>query len=66
MKDTSIITEVETYAKSAGLSPSTVCVRATGNSRLLDRLKRRANQTETDLVRLRAYMAENPTSEAAQ
>ena len=60
-----IIAEVEDYAERARLSASTVCVRATGNSRLLARLKRRADQMQTDIERLRVYMAENPIAETA-
>ena len=65
MADQKIIEEVERYASRLGLSPSTVCVRATGNSRLLLRIARRIEQTEFDVVRLRDYMAQNPPPENA-
>jgi len=57
-----IITEIAAYAKATGLSASTVCVRATGNSRLMERLERRRNQTEEDAKRITAFMADNPPS----
>ena len=60
MENRNIIIEIEEYAKAAGLSTSTVCVRATGNSRLFARLNRRFNQTDADTKRLRQFMDANP------
>jgi len=58
-----VIAEVEAYSRQRGLSPSTVCVRATGNSRLLARMRNRAKQTADDVTRLRRYMACNPVED---
>lgn len=60
MTDEKILAEVEAYCSKMGLSPSTVCVRATGNSRLMDRIRRRLDQLDTDIERLRVFMIENP------
>lgn len=57
MTEQTLIKEIEDFAKAHNLKPSTVCVRATENSRLYERLKRRAQQTEEDARRLREYMA---------
>ena len=55
-----IIEEIQAYCEAAGISPSTLGVRALGNSRYFDRLKRRLDKTAEDADRLRTYMAENP------
>lgn len=60
-----IIETIEAYCKEAGISPSTLCVRATGNGRLFDRLKRRVEQDREYASRIEAYMAENPARKAA-
>lgn len=60
-----IIDEIQAYCEAAGISPSTLGVRALGNSRYFDRLQRRIEKTAEDADRLRAYMAENPPKEDA-
>jgi len=55
-----IIEKLEAYCASTGLSPATVCNRATNNARLFDRLKNRAQQTDKDVLALEKYMASNP------
>ena len=60
MEHENIIHDIEAYAEETGLAVSTICERATGNSRLLGRIKRRFSQTETDVRKLRAYMAAHP------
>ena len=56
---TDIIEKVDAFAQVAGIKPSQVCRAATGNPRLYDRLKRRAEQTQADATRLEEYMAKN-------
>lgn len=60
MKHTSILDEVNAYCARAGIQPSTLAVRALGNSRFFDRMQRRVEKAEADAEKLRAYMAENP------
>jgi hypothetical protein len=60
MEDQNIISEISDYCKKSGLSPSTVCVRATGNSRFVERHKRRLSRIKQDEAKLRQFMAENP------
>jgi hypothetical protein len=55
-----ILSKVQDYAAQAGVTPSTVCRNATGNPRLFDRLSRRAEQTDSDLKRLVAFIEANP------
>lgn len=61
-----IIEKLETYCASTGLSPATVCNRATKNARLFDRLKNRAQQTEKDVLALEEYMRANPPKSEGQ
>ena len=58
----SILASVERYAADADMSPESVCRAATGNPRLYERLKRRAEYTETIASQLSKYMRENPAS----
>lgn len=61
-----VLRELETYCQKVGVSPGTVCARATNNARLYERLKRRAEKTEADVAALQRYMQENPaTGDAA-
>lgn len=55
-----ILDELAAYCEAVGLKPSTVCVRATGSGRVVDRLKRRLAQTEKDASRIRAYIKAHP------
>ncbi len=60
MEHKALIDAITDYCATAGISPSTLCVRAIGNSRFFDRLKRRAERIETDASRLQSWMAQNP------
>jgi hypothetical protein len=51
---------VEEYAAAAGTSPDSVCRAATGNPRLFERLKRRAEYQTEVIAILNKHMAENP------
>ena len=51
---------VEEYAAAAGVSPASVCRAATGNPRLFERLKRRAEYQSEVIDILEKHMAENP------
>ncbi len=69
MRNHDFISDVERYCGAAGISPSTLGVRAIGNSRFLDRFKRRVETLAEDESRIRAYMAANPApsiSEASE
>jgi hypothetical protein len=60
MAHTSLIDEIRDYCARANIEPSTLGVRALGNSRIMERLERRLERIETDEARLRAYMEANP------
>lgn len=60
MRQNTIITEVEDYCRKAGISPSTLTVRVLGNSRFLERMRRRLNKAEEDAQKLRSFMQQNP------
>ncbi len=55
-----IIAELDAYCGATGLSPATVCNRATNNARLYDRLKLRADKLDEDAEALRRFIADNP------
>lgn len=61
MTEKNLLNELREYCRLAGLKPSTVCVRALGDSRFVARHERRLVQMQKDADRLRAYMAANPT-----
>lgn len=60
MRQDTIITEVEDYCRKAGISPSTLTVRVLGNSRFLERMRRRLDKAEEDAQKLRRFMQQNP------
>ncbi|WP_273688426.1 hypothetical protein [Ketogulonicigenium vulgare] len=64
----SFIEEVQDYCRATGISPSTLGVRALGNSRFFERLQRKIGKVEDDAARVRDHMAANPPqqSEAAK
>lgn len=66
MTQASLIDEIRDYCARANIEPSTLGVRALGNSRIMERLERRLQRTENDEARLRAYMAANPPGEVTQ
>jgi len=55
-----ILTRLAAYCDETGLSPATVCGRATGNARLHHRLSRRLKKLEQDCETLTAFMDANP------
>lgn len=59
-----IIQIIDDYAAATGLSRSTICERATGNTRLYDRLVRRGERDAEDAKRLQAFIAANPPQAA--
>lgn len=59
-----IIREVAEYCEAANVAASTVCRNATGNPRLLDRLRRRLMRSDADIRALREYMKLNPVAPA--
>lgn len=61
-----IITEVEDYCRKAGISPSTLTVRVLGNSRFLERIKRKLEKADKDAQKLRAFMQQNPPGDLSQ
>ncbi|MFE3839531.1 hypothetical protein [Pseudogemmobacter sonorensis] len=54
------ISEITSYCERARISPSTLCVRVLGNSRFMDRLRRKLEKMDDDMKKLSVYMAENP------
>lgn len=64
MEQQSLTEIIKDYCDRAGIEPSTLGVRALGNSRFLDRLQRKLDKIEEDEARLRAYMAANPPKKA--
>jgi len=66
MNNESITSELKEYCAKTGLSASTVCVRAVGNSRFVERFKRKKQKMDEDIARLREYMAENPPADEMQ
>jgi hypothetical protein len=60
MDQKSLISEIVDYCAKAGIKPSTLSVRALGNSRFFARLVRRDAQIGDAAHRIRAYMEQNP------
>lgn len=56
MKPTDIIEMIDAHAAETGLSRATICERATGNTRLYERLLRRQERDVEDARRIRAYI----------
>lgn len=53
-----IIAEIDECSRVSGLKPSTICQFATGNARLYDRLKKRAEKDQAILNALRQWMSQ--------
>lgn len=66
MESKPLTDEIAAYCEGANISASTLCVRALGNSRFLDRFNRRVEKAEQDAEKLRAYMAAHPAPEQTQ
>ncbi|WP_457650853.1 hypothetical protein [Profundibacter sp.] len=60
MQHDDLISELNDYCRRTGFKASTVCVRALGDSRFVDRYRRRLERTAVDAEKLRRYMAEHP------
>ena len=60
-----LLSELTDYCRRTGFKASTVCVRALGDSRFVERYRRRLVRTAQDAEKLRRYMAENPPGEGA-
>ena len=59
-----IIPAVEAFADRHGVLPATVVRKATGNPRLYERLKARAEKLEEDIGRIAKFLSENDTGNA--
>lgn len=60
MKKTNLLSDVRAYCRAAGISPSTLGVKALGNSRFFERLERKLAKADEDETKIRDYMAANP------
>ena len=60
MSTKSLLEKIDRYCEAAGISPSTLGVRAVGNSRLYDRLQARVERDAVVMEKLEAYIAANP------
>ncbi|WP_211659275.1 hypothetical protein [Paracoccus indicus] len=60
MDANTIISEIEQYSAASGLKASTVCQRAFGNARYLNRLNSRLERLNEELERFRLFAANNP------
>lgn len=63
MTSQELIELIERHSRETSLSPSTICERATGNSRLYDRLKRRVEQVDRDAKRIADFIASQRVAE---
>jgi hypothetical protein len=59
-----IIPAIEAFADRHGVLPATVVRKATGNPRLYDRLKSRAERLDEDIGRIAKFLVENDQGEA--
>lgn len=55
-----ILEMLDSYCTRTGLSPSTVCLRAVGNARLADRLRKRIESDDETGRRLIEFIRDNP------
>jgi hypothetical protein len=55
-----LLQKIRTYCEQVGISPSTLGVRAVGNSRLYERLQTRIEREAEVEAKVDAYMAANP------
>lgn len=60
MEKKPILEEIADYCAAANISPSTLGVRALGNSRFVERYERKLEKLSEDESSLRAYMRDNP------
>lgn len=55
-----IISEINDYSAKTGLKVTTICQRAFGNARYLDRLHGRLDRLGEEVQRFREFTADNP------
>lgn len=60
MQTKELIRQIDIHANATGLSRATICERATGNSRLYDRLVKRMAHDADIAQRIAAFIASNP------
>jgi hypothetical protein len=60
MDDKALLAEITAYCEASRMKPSTLGLKALGNSRFVDRLRRRIAKSEEDAQAVRAFMAKNP------
>jgi hypothetical protein len=60
MDDKTLLAEITAYCEASGMKPSTLGLKALGNSRFVVRLRRRIDKSEEDAAAVRAFMAANP------
>ncbi len=58
-----IITEIERYAQTTGLKPTTICQLALGNPRYFARLRSRIDRFPDEAERIRQWMRDHPADE---
>jgi hypothetical protein len=63
MDDKSLLAEITAYCEASGMKPSTLGLKSLGNSRFVDRLRRRIAKSEEDAEAVRAFMRANPPAE---
>ena len=59
-----LIEQIEAYSAASGLKPSSICVKATGNSRLYERLKRITEQHVKYERQIALFIRKNPAEKA--
>lgn len=62
MENENLLEEIARYCAEAGISSSSLGLWALGNSRFVEREKRRIVKSQEDADKLRAYMAANPAA----
>jgi hypothetical protein len=60
MDEKALLAEITAYCEASGMKPSTLGLKSLGNSRFVDRLRRRIAKSEEDAAAVRAFMAANP------
>jgi hypothetical protein len=60
MSTATLLEKIEGYCQATGISPSTLGVRAVGNSRLYERLQSRLERDAAVAAKVEAYIAANP------
>lgn len=66
MTPSQIMAAIEEYSTRTGLSISTICLRATGNARLADRMRKRVDSDAETGRKVMDYIRQNPPSETPE